>query len=159
MPRAYWKGYLRLPLVTRPIELFPATSESEKAYFHEINTRTGHRLRQQMVDEETGRPMDSERKGRGHELGIGKYVDIDEDEPNAIQIESTHTLEIDGFVSIDKATSTRPTTLRRTVRPGRSYAGRGPRHARAHRHGAPRTQHYAGAARKGDSRNHAVLRL
>ena len=47
MPRAYWKGYLRLPLVTRPIELFPATSESEKAYFHQINTRTGHRLRQQ----------------------------------------------------------------------------------------------------------------
>jgi hypothetical protein len=50
MPRAYWKGYLRLSLVTCPIELFPATSEAEKTHFHLINTRTGHRLRQQMVD-------------------------------------------------------------------------------------------------------------
>src|SRR4029077_142777 len=56
MPRAYWKGYLRLSLVTCPIELFPATSQSEKTHFHQINTQTGHRLRQQMVDEETGRP-------------------------------------------------------------------------------------------------------
>ena len=104
MPRAYWKGYLRLPLVTRPIELFPATSESEKAYFHQINTRTGHRLRQQMVDEETGRPWTQNIKGAAI-VKYGKYVDIDEDEPKAILIESTHTLEIDGFVSrsqIDK---------------------------------------------------------
>src|SRR6202043_1478377 len=50
-PRAYWKGYLRLSLVTCPIELFPATSQSEKTHFHQINTKTGHRLRQQMVDE------------------------------------------------------------------------------------------------------------
>src|SRR4051812_16827073 len=54
MPRAYWKGYLRLSLVTCPIELFPATSQAEKTHFHQINTGTGHRLRQQMVDEQTG---------------------------------------------------------------------------------------------------------
>ena len=105
MPRAYWKGYLRLSLVTCPIELFPATSQSEKTHFHQINTRTGHRLRQQMVDEETGRPVDSEHKGRGYELSKGKYVEIDEDELKAIQIESTHTIDIDGFVprsQIDK---------------------------------------------------------
>jgi len=105
MPRAYWKGYLRLSLVTCPIELFPATSQSEKTHFHQINTRTGHRLRQQMVDEETGRPVDSEHKGRGYELSKGKYVEIDEDELKAIQIESTNTIDIDGFVprsQIDK---------------------------------------------------------
>ena len=105
MPRAYWKGYLRLSLVTCPIELFPATSQSEKTHFHQINTRTGHKLRQQMVDEETGRPVDSEHKGRGYELSKGKYVEIDEDELEAIQIESTHTVDIDGFVprsQIDK---------------------------------------------------------
>jgi len=105
MPRAYWKGYLRLSLVTCPIELFPATSQSEKTHFHQINTRTGHRLRQQMVDEETGRPVDSEHKGRGYELSKGKYVEIDEDELKAIQIESTHTVDIEGFVprsQIDK---------------------------------------------------------
>ena len=105
MPRAYWKGYLRLSLVTCPIELFPATSQSEKTHFHQINTQTGHRLRQQMVDEKTGRVVDLEHKGRGYELSKGKYVEIDEDELKSIQIESTHTVDIDGFVpraQIDK---------------------------------------------------------
>jgi DNA end-binding protein Ku len=105
MPRAYWKGHLRLSLVTCPIELFPATSQAEKTHFHQINTQTGHRLRQQMVDEETGRVVDAEHKGRGYELSKGKYVEIDEDELKAIHIESTHTIDIDGFVAradIDK---------------------------------------------------------
>jgi DNA end-binding protein Ku len=105
MRRAYWKGYLRLSLVTCPIELFPATSQAEKTHFHQINTQTGHRLRQQMVDEETGRVVDTGHKGRGYELTKGKYVEIDEDELKAIQVESTHTVDIDGFVprtDIDK---------------------------------------------------------
>jgi DNA end-binding protein Ku len=63
MPRAYLKGYLRLSLVTCPIELFPAASQAEKNHFHQINTQTGHRLRQQMVDEETGRVVDTGHKG------------------------------------------------------------------------------------------------
>ncbi|HEY3939842.1 MAG TPA: Ku protein [Bryobacteraceae bacterium] len=66
MPGAYWKGYLRLSLVTCPIELFPATSQAEKTHFHQINTSNGHRLRQQMVDEETGRVVEGEHKGRGY---------------------------------------------------------------------------------------------
>jgi DNA end-binding protein Ku len=98
MPRAYWKGYLRLSLVTCPIELFPATSEAGKTHFHQIDTRTGHRLRQQMVDEESGRVVDAEHKGRGYELTKGKYVEIDEKELRAIEIESTRTIEITGFV-------------------------------------------------------------
>src|ERR1700751_4523811 len=105
MPRAHWKGYLRLSLVTCPIELFPATSQAEKTHFHQINTQTGHRLRQQMVDEETGRMVDTGHKGRGYELTKGKYVEINEDELKAIQVESTHTVDIDGFVpraDIDK---------------------------------------------------------
>ena len=76
-PRAYWKGYLRLSLVTCPIELFPATSQAEKTHFHQINTQTGNRLRQQMVDEETGRVVDKEHKGRGYELTKGTYVEIE----------------------------------------------------------------------------------
>jgi DNA end-binding protein Ku len=68
MPRAYWKGYLRLSLVTCPIELFPATSQSEKTHFHQINTQTGHRLRQQMIDEETGRAVDAAHKGAAMSL-------------------------------------------------------------------------------------------
>ena len=105
MPRAYWKGHLRLSLVTCPIELFPATSQAEKTHFHQINTRTGHRLRQQMIDEQTGRAVDAEHKGRGYELSKGHYVPIDEDELKAVQIESTHAVDITGFVpkaDIDK---------------------------------------------------------
>jgi DNA end-binding protein Ku len=105
MPRAYWKGYLRLSLVTCPIELFPGTSQAEKTHFHQINKHTGHRLRQQMVDEETGRVVDTRHKGRGYELTKGKYVEIDEDELKAIQVESTRTVDVEGFVpraDIDK---------------------------------------------------------
>ncbi len=104
-PRAYWKGYLRLSLVTCPIELFPAVSQSEKTHFHQINTRTGHRLRQQMVDETTGEVVDKAHKGRGYELAKGRYVPIDEDELAAVEIESTHTVDINSFVllaEIDK---------------------------------------------------------
>jgi Ku protein len=86
MPRAYWKGYLRLSLVTCPIELFPATSQAEKTHFHQINTRTGHRLRQLMVDEETGDPVDTAHKGRGYEIGKGHYLVIEDEELDAIKI-------------------------------------------------------------------------
>jgi Ku protein len=111
MPRAYWKGYLRLSLVNCPIELFPATSQAEKTHFHQINTKTGHRLRQQMVDAETGQVVDSNHKGRGYELSRGQYVPIDDEELDAVEIESTHTVDIEGFVpkaDIDKRYLDRP---------------------------------------------------
>lgn len=111
MPRAFWNGYLRLSLVSCPIELFPATSEAEKTHFHQIDTRTGHRLRQQMVDEKSGRVVDAAHKGRGYELRKGQYVAIDEDDLKAIQIESTRTVDITGFVpkaDIDKRYLERP---------------------------------------------------
>ncbi len=101
-PRAYWKGYLQLSLVTCPIELFPATTQAEKTHFHQINKKTGHRLRQQMVDEDTGKVVERKDKGRGYELRKDRYVEIDEDELEAIQIESTHTIDIDSFVPRDE---------------------------------------------------------
>lgn len=97
-PRPYWRGYLRLSLVTCPVVLYPATTQAEKTHFHQINKRTGNRLHQQMVDEKTGKVVDKEDKGRGYELSKGKYVEIEPDELEAIQIESTHTIEIDTFV-------------------------------------------------------------
>ena len=99
-PRAYWKGYLRLSLVTCPIELFPATSQSEKTHFHQINTQSGYRLRQQIMDDETGKVVDKEHEGRGYELSKGRYVEIEEDELQAVEIESTHTVDIDSFVPL-----------------------------------------------------------
>jgi DNA end-binding protein Ku len=109
--RAYWKGYLKLSLVTCPVALYPASSQADKTRFHQINRKTGNRLRQQMVDEETGRVVDKENKGRGYELTKGKFVEIEPDEIDAIEFENTHTIEIDKFVpeeEIDKRYYERP---------------------------------------------------
>jgi Ku protein len=100
--RAYWKGYLKLSLVTCPIALYPASSQAEKTHFHQINRRTGHRLRQQMVDEETGEAVERDEKSRGYEIAKGKYVEIEPEEIKAIQVESTHTLDIDSFVPLEE---------------------------------------------------------
>ncbi len=111
MGRAYWKGYLKLSLVTCPVALFPASSQSEKTHFHQINRKTGNRLRQQMVDEGTGKPVDKDQKGRGYEISKGKYVEIEPEELEAVQVESTHTIDIDIFVpeeEIDKRYYERP---------------------------------------------------
>jgi Ku protein len=97
-PRAYWKGSLKLSLVTCPIALFPASTQAERTHFHQINIQSGHRLRQQMVDEQTGRVVDPEHKGRGYELSKGKYVAIEDEELDALRPDSTHTIEIDDFV-------------------------------------------------------------
>ena len=104
-PRAYWKGYLKLSLVSCPIALYPATTSVEKIRFHMINTETGNRLKQQMIDSETGDIVEGDQKGRGYELSKGKSVAINKDELDAIQVESTHTIDIDSFVpaaEIDK---------------------------------------------------------
>jgi len=100
--RAYWKGYLKLSLVTCPIALYPASSEAEKTHFHQINRRTGHRLRQQMVDEVTGKVVDKRDKSRGYEISKGKYVEIEPDEIKAIKVESTHSLDIEKLVPVDE---------------------------------------------------------
>jgi DNA end-binding protein Ku len=97
-PRAYWNGSLKLSLVTCPIALYPASTQAEKTHFHQINTKTGHRLKQQLVDEQTGRVVGKDHKGRGYELSKGRYVEIDEEELEAVKLESTHTIEIDDFV-------------------------------------------------------------
>jgi DNA end-binding protein Ku len=109
--RAYWKGYLKLSLVTCPVALYPASSQADKTSFHQINRKTGNRLRQQMVDEETGKVVDKDDKGRGYELPSGKYVEIEPEELEAVEVESTHTIDIDKFVpesDIDKRYYERP---------------------------------------------------
>ena len=110
-PRAYWKGSLKLSLVSCPVLLYPATTQARKTKFHLLNKRTDHRLKQQMVDAETGRAVDDEQKARGYELSKGEYVEIDKEELEAIQIESTHSIDIDSFVpetEIDKRYFNRP---------------------------------------------------
>ena len=101
-PRAYWKGSLKLSLVSCPVLLYPASTNVDKTRFHMINKETGHRLKQQMVDAETGEVVDGEQKARGYELTKGKYVEIDKDELDAVAIESNHTIDIDSFVPRDE---------------------------------------------------------
>jgi len=102
LPRAYWKGSLKLSLVTCPVALYPATTSVEKTRFHLINTETGNRLKQQMVDVETGDVVEKEQKGRGYEVAKGSYVPIEKEDLEAIQIESNHALDIDSFVPRDE---------------------------------------------------------
>jgi DNA end-binding protein Ku len=96
--RAYWKGYLKLSLVSCPIALFPATSEREKISFHQLNKETGNRIRYRKVDAETGDEVPQENIIKGYEVGKGEYIELDPEELEAVAIESKHTLEIDEFV-------------------------------------------------------------
>jgi DNA end-binding protein Ku len=96
--RAYWKGYLKLSLVSCPIALYTGTSSTERVSFRQISKKTGNRLRQQLVDEITREPVEAEDKGRGYEYAKNAYIPVDEDELDAIAIESSHTIEIDSFV-------------------------------------------------------------
>jgi DNA end-binding protein Ku len=96
--RPYWKGYLKLSLVSCPIALYSGTSSSERVSFRQINKKTGNRLRQQLVDEVTREPVESEDKGRGYEYAKGAYILVDDEELDAVAIESTHTIEINSFV-------------------------------------------------------------
>src|SRR6266699_2699384 len=100
--RAYWKGSLKLSLVSCPVLLYPATTTSDNTRFHMINRETGNRLKQQMVDAETGDVVDGDQKGRGYELKKGEYVEIEKEELEAVQIESNHTIDIDSFVPRDE---------------------------------------------------------
>jgi DNA end-binding protein Ku len=97
-PRAYWKGYLKLSLVSCPIALYPASSSSERVSFNRINKKTGNRLKQQMVDAETGEPVERDDIARGYEYAKGQYIIVEDDELAKIKIESTHTVDIDSFV-------------------------------------------------------------
>jgi DNA end-binding protein Ku len=101
-PRAYWKGSLKLSLVSCPVQLYPASTSVEKTRFHMINKETGNRLKQQMVDSETGDVVESDQKGRGYEVSKGEYVEVEREELEAVQVESNHTIDIDSFVPRDE---------------------------------------------------------
>src|ERR1700712_5047828 len=101
-PRAYWKGSLKLSLVSCPVVLYPASTTVEKTRFHMINKETGNRLKQQMIDSETGDVVESDQKGRGYEVSKGEYVEVEKEELEAVQVESNHTIDIDSFVPRDE---------------------------------------------------------
>src|SRR6266571_4694593 len=165
-PRAYWKGTLKLSLVSCPVVLYPATTAAEKTRFHMINRETGNRLKQQMVDAETGDIVESDQKGRGYELKKGQYVEIEPEELEAVQIESNHTIDIESFVpsdEIDQRYLNHPYYIAPEGKAAvdafaviRDAKGRGARGARQDRADQPRAHHRDRAARQGPARNHAA---
>jgi len=97
-PRASWKGFLRISLVTCPIALYPATSASERISFNRINKKTGQRVRQLNVDGKSGEKVEADDIAKGYEVDKGRYVLVEDEELDAIQIEATKIINVTQFV-------------------------------------------------------------
>src|SRR2546430_10514653 len=97
-PRANWKGFLRLSLVTCPVALYPATSDTEKVSFNQINRKTGHRIKYAKVDAETGEEVANEDIMKGYKIDSDTYIEFSKDDLDDIALESTRTIDIDEFV-------------------------------------------------------------
>ena len=97
-PRSFWKGYLKLSLVTCPVAMVPATTDQEKVRFHTLNRKTGNRVVSQYVDSVSGKPVDEDDEVKGYQRGEDEYVLLEDDEIDAVALESTRTIDIEMFV-------------------------------------------------------------
>src|SRR5882757_5325780 len=97
-PRANWKGFLRLSLVTCPVALYPATSDTEKVSFNQINRKTGHRIKYAKVDADTGEEVANEDIVKGYKVDTDTFIEVTKEELENVALESTRTIEIDEFV-------------------------------------------------------------
>ena len=96
--RANWKGYLKLSLVSCKVALYPATSSSSRVRFHTLNRETGAKVKRQYIDPTTEAPVESHDQIKGFQVGKGSFIHVEDEELEAIRIESTHTIEISSFV-------------------------------------------------------------
>ena len=101
-PRANWKGFLRLSLVTCPVALYPATSESEKISFNQLNRKTDHRVKYAKVDADTGEEVANEDIVKGYAIDKDNFVEVTKEELENVALELTRTIEIDEFVDRDE---------------------------------------------------------
>ena len=99
--RPYWKGYLKLSLVTCAVTLTPATTEGERVRFHTLNRATGDRIYTRYVDAETGKTVDDEHQVKAYEKAEDDYVVLEDEELDAVKLESVRTIDIDEFVEED----------------------------------------------------------
>ena len=97
-PRSNWKGYLKLSLVSCPVQLYPATTTKERVSFHLLSRKSGNRLRRKLVDPDTDQPVETSEQVKGYEVGKNEYIQIEEDEIDKVAIESNHTIDIETFV-------------------------------------------------------------
>jgi len=96
--RPTWRGHLRLALVSCPVRLTPATTSSSNIRFHKLNRKTGNRLKQQMIDSETGKTVERDETIMGYEFEKGKYVKVEPEEIDALKIESSEIITIERIV-------------------------------------------------------------
>src|ERR1700748_2334393 len=94
----YWKGYLKLSLVTCPVVMAPAVTESGKVKFKMVNGATGNAVESVYFDSDTGKPVPQTSQVKGYEREEGEYILIEEDDFAAIALESTRTIDIANFV-------------------------------------------------------------
>ncbi len=97
-PRSNWKGFLKLSLVSCPVQLFPATTSKERVAFHMLNRETGNRLRRRLVDPDTNEEVDSADQVKGYQVAKNEYIVVEDEEIDSVAIESTHTIDIETFV-------------------------------------------------------------
>ena len=101
-PRPNWKGFLKLSLVSCAVALYSATSTSQRIRFHIINRKTGNRIRNDVVDAETGKEVAPEDRVKGYEVEKGQYVLVEDDELDNVALASTHTIDIEEFVPVSE---------------------------------------------------------
>jgi DNA end-binding protein Ku len=100
-PRPFWRGYLKLSLVTCPVAMAPATSDNQKVRFHTLNRKTGNRVASQYIDAVTGKPVKDDDEVKGYPRGDDEYTLLEDDELEAVALESTRTIDIDMFAPAD----------------------------------------------------------
>ncbi|MDO8360774.1 MAG: Ku protein [Devosia sp.] len=96
-PRASWKGYIKLSLVSCPVRLYPAVSASERISFNQLHKDTHNRINMKPVDPELGL-VERADLVRGYEYEDKQYIIIEDSDLEAVRIESNHTLNIEAFV-------------------------------------------------------------
>src|SRR3712207_2886968 len=97
-PRSNWKGFLKLSLVSCPVQLFPATTSKERVAFHMLNRETGNRLRRRLIDPDTNEEVDGADQVKGYQVAKNEYIVVEDEEIESVAIESTHTIDIETFV-------------------------------------------------------------
>ena len=99
--RPYWKGYLKLSLVTCPVTLTPATSDSGKIRFHTVNRKTGNRVVSRYVDAASGRPVNEGEEVKGYSRDDKRFVVLEDEELESVRLESARTIDIESFMPVD----------------------------------------------------------
>ena len=98
MARTFWRGYLKLSLVTCPVTMEPARSAGETLRFHTVNRDTGNRVESRYVDAEFGEPVAEEDEAKGYEIEDERFVILEDEELEAVGLESARTIDIERFV-------------------------------------------------------------